>query len=177
MNKIALAYASALLSLAQANDNQQVFMDQLNALITCFSEETIKAFDSVEFGKEAQKQVIKEVCQDFHPYIINFLCVLVDNQRMHYLPSIVQAYQTLLDQALGIVRGECISAHDLGQEQMNQLSQALSQQLNKTVVLTNNIDRSLIAGFKVIINGKIYDYTLNSQLNEMRQQLKKGVSR
>ena len=177
MNKIALAYGQALLSLANDEKCASIYGQQLSDLLTVFDDDALMAFRSVEFSKDDQKTVVSSVCSSFKENIVNFLMVLIDNQRMAYLPLIVQVYHQLLDEQCGILRGECLSARSLGESQLQQLNAAFSQQLHKTVILTNTLDDSLIAGFKIVLNGMIYDYTISNQINELKNQLKKGVSR
>lgn len=176
MNKIGNTYASALLQLANESNKVDLYNEQLHVIDSLFDETNLKTFDSVEFSKNDQKEVLKEVLEHkIEDNLLQFLYVLIDNRRLMYLHIIVECFAELVDQQYGIVRASVISARSFNDELMQKLQVALSKKLNKTVILNNTVDPKLIAGFTIDIAGKMYDYSLNSQINQLKHELKKGV--
>ncbi len=84
-------------------------------------------------------------------------------------------YQALLDEELGIARGEVITAFPLSEEEKKELEQALKGVLKKEVFLEAKVDPEIIGGVKIKIGDYIWDGTLKSQLEKFKEIIIKGV--
>ena len=111
----------------------------------------------------AFQQEISEVSQ-------NFLYLLIDNHRMEYLEEILYQFIELANEARKVVDVEAITATALEQKDQDSIVQLLNQKLNKTVRLRNKIDPSIIGGMVVRIGDRIYDGSLQAQLQMMKKK-------
>ena len=66
------------------------------------------------------------------------------------------------------------STNTVIQENLNKLKKALEKKINKTLDLTNVVDESIIGGFKICLENSIYDSTINTRLNKLKETLLKG---
>ena len=105
----------------------------------------------------------------------NFLFVVIDHRRIHDLPSIVEAFDVLLDERLGYVRANVESAHALNDSQRASLESELSRISGKKAKVAFATDSSLIGGVVARVGGKVYDGSVRGQLERLRLKLAAGA--
>jgi F-type H+-transporting ATPase subunit delta len=101
----------------------------------------------------------------------NFLYVVVDRGRTQELPEIQQAFDERLDERQGIVRAEISSAHDLAEPEKADLRGALERLTGRRVEAAYRLDPALLAGTVVRIGSTIYDGSVRTQLERLRERL------
>lgn len=101
----------------------------------------------------------------------NFLYVLIDRRRADLLAEIADAFDTAVDERLGLVRAEITSAVPLDGRQKLELESALSQLAGKRVRCAFSTDDSLIGGVVARIGSTVYDGSVRTQLQSMQQLL------
>jgi len=101
----------------------------------------------------------------------NFVFVVIDHRRVHEFPSIVEAFDHLLDERLGFVRGKVSSAFVLTEPQRALLEAQLSRLSGKKAKLDYAVDPSLIGGVMAHVGAKIYDGSVRGQLEKLRAKL------
>lgn len=84
---------------------------------------------------------------------------------------ICQQFQQLCYDALGIQVGKVWSAYELTEDQIKKIQDALSTQLNKQVLLKQQVDTQLIGGIKVEIDNHVYDNSLSYKMGLLKQEL------
>lgn len=103
--------------------------------------------------------------------IRNFLFIMVDRRRIDLLDDMADAYETALDERLGILRADVKSASPLSDRQQSDLQQELSRLSGKRVRCDFSIDPALIGGVIARIGSTVYDGSVRSQLEAMRERL------
>jgi F-type H+-transporting ATPase subunit delta len=101
----------------------------------------------------------------------NLLFVVIDRRRADILEEIADAFETALDERLGVVRADVKSAASLNAEQKSNLQQELSRISGKQVRCDFSIDPELIGGVVARIGSTLYDGSVRSQLEIMRERL------
>lgn len=101
----------------------------------------------------------------------NFVYVIIDRRRTDLLSDIAAAFETALDERLGIVRAEVRSAAPLNDRQQSELQQELSRLSGKQVRCDFSIDPTLIGGVVSRIGSTVYDGSVRSQLASLRERL------
>ena len=101
----------------------------------------------------------------------NFLFVIVDRRRADLLGEIAAAFETVLDERLGFVRAEVVSAAPLSPAQQADLQQTLSGVAGKNVRCAFSVDPELIGGIVARIGSKVYDGSVRTQLQSLGQRL------
>src|SRR2546425_6689207 len=102
----------------------------------------------------------------------NFLLVLVDHRRTNMLGEIIGAFETRMDERLGIVPVEVISAHELSQSQQSALTHRLESVTGKRVWLSTGVDPELLGGAMVRIGSTVYDGSVSAQLASLGRRLR-----
>lgn len=103
--------------------------------------------------------------------VLNFLFVVIDHRRVQDIPSIVEAYGALLDQQLGVVRADVVSARPLAEAQQASLETQISRLAGKQAKLKFSTDPDLLAGVVARIGSTVYDGSVRGQLDRLRTKL------
>jgi F-type H+-transporting ATPase subunit delta len=122
----------------------------------------------------AKKRVVIDrlsTASGISPKIRNFLYLIADHHRIKELSGIRKAVGELIDQRLGVVRANIVSAAEMTGEQRQRLQSELSRLTGKQVLCEFAVDSGLIGGVLTRIGSTIYDGSVRGQLDALRRQL------
>jgi F-type H+-transporting ATPase subunit delta len=123
-------------------------------------------------GSEEKAALLAPATEKLSPLTKRFLKLLEIKNRLALLPAIAEEYGIQEERKRNIERATVISAAALGAEQLQKLTRALeSKRPGKTFILTNRIDPSLIAGFRIVEGDTITDASIKNKLELLRQKL------
>ena len=103
--------------------------------------------------------------------VANFLRVLLQNGRLIDLPEINDRLASVLEERSGVVSGEVISARELADAQKKELEKNLEKLTGKKVRLDFEIDEDIIGGIVTRIGSTVYDGSVRTQLENLKEQL------
>jgi len=176
--KIARRYAKALMNIGQQDGKYERYWEELDAFTSLFQgeEELREVLINPTFGIPRRQAIIKEIGNrlGLSPITTNFLHILVDKNRMRYLPDIASIYQELVDEAAGRARVLLVTAYDLSEDKLQELTQGLEGLVGKKVIMEVERNPSLIGGVVAKIGGMIYDGSVKTQLERFKETLAKG---
>ena len=99
------------------------------------------------------------------------LVMLAEKRGLNLLPDLAAAFSQRLLAHQNIVRAEVKSAAPLSPEKINALETSLSQVTGKKVELSVSVDPELLGGVVATIGSTVYDGSVRTQLQRMRQEL------
>ena len=67
---------------------------------------------------------------------------------------------------------DLVSAYPLEKEELMQLEKILEQHFSKILTTNTTVDRSLIAGLKIKLNDRVYDFSLKGQIDSLTSRLR-----
>lgn len=105
------------------------------------------------------------------PVLEKLLILLAERDRLVLVPELVAAYRERLAEHQNIVRANVTTAAPLGAERLEQIRRSLSQATGRAVTLTAHVDPALIGGLVARVGGTVYDASVTTQLEKMRQRL------
>jgi F-type H+-transporting ATPase subunit delta len=105
--------------------------------------------------------------------IRNFFFVLLDHKRMAQLSEIREAFDLLIDEQMGFVRAEVISAEPLDDRQSAALQEELTKLSGKQIRPHFVVDPSLLGGVLARVGSTVYDGSIRGQIDSMRRQFTK----
>jgi F-type H+-transporting ATPase subunit delta len=105
-----------------------------------------------------------------------FLLVLIDHRRMAVLDDICEAFESVVDERMGIVRADVSSARELDETERAQLARSLVRLTGKKVHPRFRLEPSLIGGVVARIGSTVYDGSVKGQLQAFQERLA-GVER
>ncbi len=101
----------------------------------------------------------------------NFLFVVVDRGRTRLLLEIQASFDKRLDERQGIVRADVSSARELADQEKAELRGALERLTGRRVEAAYRLDPALLAGTVVRVGSTIYDGSVRTQLEKMRERM------
>jgi F-type H+-transporting ATPase subunit delta len=96
---------------------------------------------------------------------------LNDHERLDLLRPIVAAFRELRDQRAGRMRVQVRSAVPLPDDQREQLLQQLRATFHTEPLLETQVDDDLLGGLVVRVGDWLYDHSVRSQLETLRDQI------
>jgi F-type H+-transporting ATPase subunit delta len=99
--------------------------------------------------------------------------MLLERNRMGYLPLVSDVYGELVDEKEGRVKGTIWSAYPLDEGMKARIQDVLKEKMKKEVVLRMVEDKTLIGGIKVAVKGTIMDGSVKRQLEVLKENILK----
>lgn len=174
MDSLYSRYANALLSIAKEENSVKEYKNSLNALSNFFIEhDDVFTYLKSYFVKDEEKyHLIDEITKEFNlPNFSAFIKLLIKKHRLIYFKHITREFIKLANFELGIYDGLVYSTYKLSEEEIKDIELAISKKINNQVELENKIDESLIGGIKVYVNDHVYDGSIKSKLETLKNNL------
>ena len=169
-----LTYGTALMEAAQDIGKENQILDEAQAVVKLLEEEPDlhKFINYPGISAEEKKDVLKNIfegriCEE----LLNFLYILVDKRRTMNFERIIKVYKSLVEREEGVSYGTVYSVVKLSDERMAELEEQTSKLLQMNVKLENELDPSLLAGFKILVEGKIIDASYRKKFDELASQM------
>lgn len=176
MISVALArrYARALLDLSQKHEVLGPVHEQLSAVAALFERDPrVRRFFETPNIARSEKTAFLE--RQWKPRLSRpvyaLLTVLLRRRRLDHLVVIAEEFHKLAERAQGITRAVVKTAVPLEEHQAAALTRTLSQRTGTTVLLTREIDPSVLGGAVVSLDYQVIDGTLATALWRIRRQL------
>lgn len=177
VTSVSLQYAQALFELAKESQQIDEYAKdlQVSKQLLIDDKKNNQTLNHPSISMQHRKEIIEQAFQQYvTPTFLNFLKVLVDNQRLNELGDIVDAYQHLKDTQNKVCHATAYVRYPLEEKEQQKIIQKLEQQFGKKVILSTIIDGSIMGGIKIVIDGKIVDATIQTEMLDLKNQLKKG---
>lgn len=171
----ATRYARALLDVAlRESDAQKIerdltsFVDAVNS-----SPDLKRAMTSPRIPVATRRAVLDAITQKIgmEPPVAKLLALLADRGRLELFNELLVVYRERLLAHQGIVKGAVVSAAPLAPEKLSALERSLSTATGKNVQLETAVDPSIIGGVVARIGSTVYDGSIRTQLQKIKQQL------
>ena len=100
--------------------------------------------------------------------------VLLRNSRLTELSEINDKFDSVLDERSGIVSAEVVSARPLSEAEKAEFKTNIAKMTGKQVNLNFDIDENIIGGVVTRVGSAVYDGSVKTQLENLKQQLVNG---
>ena len=175
--RVAKPYARALYDAAVEQDALASIIadvDTLRELIEQ-SEEFTQLIHSPVLSPQFKSETFQELFADaVQPLTINFFKLLALKQRERYLIAIMDVFSGIVDEAAGRLVAQVTTAVPITSVQAERLTAQLSAYSGKQVRLETTTDAQIQGGFIVQLDDTVFDASVASQLQRLKQQLAKG---
>jgi F-type H+-transporting ATPase subunit delta len=109
------------------------------------------------------------------PVLAKLLLLLAERDRLVLLPDLLAAYREWLLDHLKVVRAEVTTAVALPADRAKAVQQSLATLTGRTVTLDTRVDPGIIGGVVARIGSTVYDGSVTTQLQKMKQRLTAGT--
>ena len=107
------------------------------------------------------------------PEVLIFSKMLIKNKIIKQIDEVYEIFNTLAYRDQNVLEGVIYSPFPLDESQIKKMEEAFENKLGKKCVFEVSIDKSLIVGLKVLIDGTMYELNASSRLEDMKQNLLK----
>ena len=171
---LARRYTRAIFQLAREQGQQEKIGREIEQFYAaCRGSELQGVLTNPTFRLDDRKRILIQVANQLRLSIvsIHFFLLLLERDRLTYLPSIVTCYRRLLNEAQGRVEAKVVGAGPLEPAMVERLREVLRAISGKEVVLHQETAPALIGGVLVELEGKVYDGSVRTQLEKMKQRI------
>jgi F-type H+-transporting ATPase subunit delta len=171
-NTYARAFADAVFD-GHHDPDKTLREAQAVADLVAGSKELRAVWEAPSITAEQKRAVLDAMVarQGISRVVRNFVAVVIDHRRVHFLGPIVKQFEQELNQRLGFTEAEIISARELNQSDRGVLEARMEKLTGKKVRAHYALDESILGGAVVKIGSTIYDGSVNGQLERIRQAL------
>ena len=174
-SNIAKRYARAFFEVAKEERRYEDYSRELGRFSAILKENKgLNGFlASPIFARPDKKAVVETILQKagISELTANFLKLLVDKRRIGIISDIESRYRELMYEALNKVKVTVSTAFPLTGELAAQLQESLERLTGKQVEMTVLLDPSLLGGVVVRIGDTLYDSSIRTQLNKIKDLL------
>ena len=172
---VARRYATALADVVTKSGETQVVKNELKTWETMIntSENLKSAFTNPSISQEDKEKVLNGLIEKTKPGVTtaNFLRVMLRNGRLTEISEINTKFASVLEERSGVVSANITSARELSEKQKSEVLLNLELLTGKRMTLDFKTDESLIGGMVTRIGSTVYDGSVKTQLQELKQQM------
>lgn len=179
---IASRYATALLGLVDETGSGEVALAQAQAILKALVEvpDLRRALEDRTGVSGDRKIALLETVVEgdgkgvsLAPELRQFVKLLVRNGRIGDIVLILKSFESEYYKSRGLVRGRLILSSpedNLGEENERRLRSLIEEKTGKKLILTTEIDDSLIGGFRLEVEDRLLDASVSRQLDIIRRR-------
>jgi F-type H+-transporting ATPase subunit delta len=175
---IARPYAKAAFEFALAEKKLDVWERSLALLQELTSDKLISAFISNPSTRPEQQSELLlgllknlKISAEAGTSLNNFVGILAQNKRLEVLPALTQLFADLRAEHEKTLTVEVDSFSELSKNQLDLLTERLSQRLQRKVSLSLKIDPELLGGAIIRAGNLVMDGSVRTQLRKLGAKL------
>lgn len=170
----ATRYARALFDVVR-NDNPERAGDEVSAFATLLAShpDLQRTLTSPAVPTAAKRKIVEALLQQqpLSQTVSRLLLLLADRDRLALVPDVVEAYRQRLLDHQQVVRAQVTTAVPLPADRAAALEQSLAQATGKRVIVSTQVDPSIIGGVVARIGSRVYDGSVVNHLARVKAQL------
>ena len=168
-------YSLALYELASESNTLSKIEENSHALLKLIS--SSKDFNNFikdpTVTRDSLNQVIEKITNNFSLEILfkNFLSFLISKRRFFYVQQILKNFNEICSEKRGELKAEIKSAKNLTKDEINKITQELSNNFKSEIKLNYTHDQSLIGGLVVQIGSTMIDTSIKKKLQQLENRM------
>ncbi len=173
-NDIARVYASSLIEVGQEQNILSDLEEEMKFLSDLMADKAdLSLFlGSPAIPRDAKKDFVDKVFKGkLSGYIVNFLKVLIENDRQSCIHDIYRAFMEQMDNVYNRQRVTVISSVPLDASLKSKLTEKMKGIIQKNVLLIEEIDPGILGGIIIKIGDRVIDGSLKKDLRNIRYNL------
>ncbi|MCL2405676.1 MAG: ATP synthase F1 subunit delta [Defluviitaleaceae bacterium] len=174
MADLSTRYATALFELSLERGLTADFLEQAAFISATMREAECKRIITHPRIPEAEKFVFLDnvFAGRIHDDLLGFMRLTVSKNREDFLAPALDVLVNMIRRHQNHTTAKVVSAIPLTPEQESQLMITLTRKLGKTVELSVDVDATVIGGFRLHVDGYVFDHTLRYLLKGMKENLR-----
>ncbi len=175
--KPAKRYALALMETAESFDVQEIYdvmqfilntINQNEELYTFLNSPVIKKEDKTAVLSEIFSKICMQTKTPLQNCVLNFLNLLIENNRFIILPEIVKCLQDDINESKNALRASITSVIELSENEKFALLDKLKQKTGKEILPEFSIDKNILGGIVIKINDTVIDLSVKKRIENLK---------
>ena len=178
MTQTARLYGGSLYELAAEEGLTETMREQMGEIRTIFREnpDYVKLLLEPSIPQEERNGLIETAFgTQAERYLVSFLKLLCDKNLLNEFAGCCDEFTRRYNADHGIAEAVVTSAIALSDGQMAALKEKLEKMSGRTVLLTQKLDPSVLAGLKIELEGRQMDGTVRGRLSGISGKLNEMV--
>lgn len=174
MTKFGSVYGEGLYELCAEEKIERDVLGELRELKTIFRQnpEFPRLLSNMSLSKEERVGIADDALRDqVHPYVLNFLKILVERGAVTAFDECEAAYAEFYNRDHQVTVADVTVARPLSEKQREELLHKLKAMSGKDVEIREKIDPAVMGGVLLTMDGKRYDNTVRQRLDAIKQAL------
>jgi len=169
-------YAEAIFELALQEDQVEQWATELELVSQVLQDEDFSGFlKHADVPVDQKIKSIDSVLAQVHPLVRNMAKLLVSKGLVDLAGELQEAYAGLWDKHAGRQKVEVTSAVVLDQQEVDRIAQFVSGLIDKEVVVSTQVDESILGGIIIQIGDQLLDGSTRSKLEGLRSRLHSDI--
>ena len=169
-------YAQALFQLAVDQDQVDQWSGDLDAISQVLQDEEFSSFlEHAKVPLASKNRSIEAVFPDTNPMVKNLVTLLISRGSARLIRDVHLNYSQLVDEYWGRQRVEVTSAVTLDAGEVERISRFVSELIQKEVVISTEVDGTILGGVIIQIGDQLLDGSVRSRLEGLRRQVRSDV--
>ncbi len=172
MNGNGKEYAIALFSIMLESGESSTIIGDIDLVDSMFMEnpDYIEYLINPSIPKSERIESLRsvfegQVCDN----VYSFLNVICEHRDMHVLFSAIEEFRAMYEDYMHIAEAVITSAVELTDEQKARLTAKLTKVTGKTINARYFVDKSLIGGISITVDGKNFDGSVRKNLKNLKE--------
>ncbi len=182
MRKTTLAkrYAEALIEIGKEEERYERYGEELRKVAAAFGSAPAlyKVLLNPMYRIETRKAIVEELAKELtlSAVVVKFLSLLVERRHTRLVEEIAKQYSQMEDRLAGRIRVTVEVAKGVEEEMVRAVKEKIEKESGSRVILSIRQNPGLIGGLIIKIGNTIFDGSIKTQLERMKEKLLEGVS-
>ena len=110
------------------------------------------------------------------PLLLDFLCLTAEKNRADRLSEIYGEFRQMYNDKLGLLEVTAVTAQPMTEELRKRLTDKLSKTTGRRIVLTEQVDKSIIGGIVVRYGNTELDSSVKTRLDKLKAQITNTIA-
>jgi F-type H+-transporting ATPase subunit delta len=170
---IARRYADAAFSVAQEDGDTSAWIKDLKTVADRMQDDNDvrEYFRDPNYSHDEKLEALEVLFPNLQPHVLNLLRELVSRQRFGLVPQVLGEFARLEREARGVQDAYVSVARQVSEAERQSIASELGSSLGGKVEVHMNVDPSLLGGIIVRVGDQVYDASVATRLQRLRQEL------
>ena len=171
--QVASRYAKSLIDLAEEQDSLEPIRSDIVSFIETLRKNPVllAVLKNPIISPNQKLHILNDLfASRFNPIVLLFFKLLVNKQRSSILCSVAKEFINEYNIRKNIVKATVTSAAPLSDLNKKEIEAVVSDYTKGSIILTANVDASLIGGFVLKVGDRQFDTSISSQLNKLKKE-------
>ena len=168
-------YSLALFELASESNLLIQVEENSSAFLTLISinQEFDNLIKDPTVKQDSLINIINKISENFKLEILfkNFVSFLITKRRFFYIEQILRNFIEICSEKRGELKAEIKSAKQLTKDEINKITEELSNNFNSKIKLNYEHDQSLIGGLVVQVGSTMIDTSIKNKLQQIENRM------